>query len=175
MATPFTHPAEQIEAIDTSRFECIDGHLLERPLPTVQHSLIQDNLSVLLRPLARVRNMRSGPELSVDRTPGSGSDWMTPDFAVSMPGGYTVNRNGHALPPVYLIVEVLSPGQTMNEMETKAQRYFAWGAKYVWLIDPMKEEALVLHEGSARNLNVTGLLMAGIDFTVALKDVLEES
>ena len=175
MATQLTHPAEHIETVDTSRFECIDGQLIERPLPNVKHSLIQDNLSILLRPMARARNMRSGPELSVDRTAGSRSDWMTPDFAVSMPGGYTVNRNGHALPPVYLLVEVLSPGQTMSALEIKAERYLAWGAKHVWLVDPMKQEAVVLHQDGGRETVATGLLEADPDFSVALSDVLDES
>lgn len=136
MATQITHPAEQIESIDTSRFECIDGHLVERPLPNVTHSRIQKRLIQLIDPIVTALGMDCGPELSVDRTPGSRSDWMTPDFAVSMPGGYTQNRNGHALPPVFLVVEVLSPGQTFQSMKTKFERYLAWGAHHVWLIDP---------------------------------------
>lgn len=172
MATQFTHPAENLASIDTSRFECIDGQLIERPLTTVKHSVIQGNLTVLLRPLAKAKKMTCGPELSVDRTPGSKSDWMTPDFAVSLPGGYTINQNGHALPPVYLIAEILSSDQTMVEMEAKARRYFEWGAQHIWLIDPVKQEAISLHQDGGRKLVRDGQIEADPDFAISLADIL---
>ena len=62
MATQFTHPAEHIESIDTSRFECIDGQLIERPLGNADHSNVQDNLAYFLRPLVRGSGRRGGPE-----------------------------------------------------------------------------------------------------------------
>ncbi len=158
------------ELIDTSRYECIDGQLLERPVPNIRHSDLQGNLAELLRPLARALNMQCGPELSVDRTEGR-SDWMTPDFAVSMPGGYRANANGHALPPVFLVIEVLSPGQSLFNMRQKADRYLAWGAQTVWLIDPDSSTALVLSADQPGQLVSDGVLRAG-ELTVSLADVL---
>ncbi len=160
------------EAIDSSRYECIDGQLVERPLPTFQHSRIQQNLCLSLASLARFQGMQSGPELSVDRSPGSQSDWMTPDYAVSFPGGYQLNANGHALPPVLLVVEVLSLGQSFLNMRAKAGRYLAWGVHTVWLLDPQSSSALVFNdsEPSSSLLVKAGELRAG-DIAVPLADV----
>ena len=167
MATQFIPNSE---LIDTSRYECIDGQLMERPVPNIRHSRIQRNLTLLLCPLASSLELDSGPELSVDRTAGR-SDWMTPDFVVSMPGGYRANANGHALPPVFLVVEVLSPGQSLFNMRQKADRYLAWGAQVVWLIDPDSSTALVLSADQSGQLVSDGVLRAG-DLTVSLADVL---
>ena len=161
------------ELIDTSRYECVDGELVERPVPNFRHSRIQDDLSVHFRPLTQLLGMVSGPELSIDRNPGK-SDWMTPDYAVSMPGGYTVNANGHALPPILLAVEVLSPGQSLTEMRQKAERYLAWGAQTVWLIDPDAAVALVFNaeQPGSGHFVAEGLLRAG-DLAVSLAQILE--
>lgn len=173
MASQLTHPAEQIESIDASRFECIDGRLIERPLPTVKHSSLQRDLTFLVHPQAKQRGMDSGPELSIDKTPGSRSDWMTPDYAVSMPGGYQQNQNGHAVPPVYLLIEILSPDQHMTEMERKGQRYLDWGAHHVWLIDPIRNTAVVMHRAvEPKHVGLDGQLEADTDFALPLKQLL---
>ena len=83
---------------------------------------------------------------------------MTPDFAVSMPGGYINNRNGHALPPLFLVAEVLSPGQNFENMRGKLDRYFAWGVKHVWLIDPFDQRAWTGKNGM---LHKSAFLAAG--------------
>ena len=69
MAIQITHPAGHIETIDTSRFECLDGQLIERPAPTIDHSMIQQNLAVLLGPIARSQNRKSGPEYQLTGVP----------------------------------------------------------------------------------------------------------
>ncbi len=160
------------EPVDTSRYECIDGQLIERPVPNIQHSRIQENLCLCLAPRARARGLQSGPELSVDRSPGSQSDWMTPDYALSLPGGYRTNANGHAVPPVLLVAEVLSPGQSFFNMRAKAERYLAWGVQIVWLLDPQLSTALVFDAGelSSGRLVRDGELRAG-DIAVPLADL----
>ena len=147
MATQITHPAEQLESIDTSRFECIDGQLVERPVPTTKHSGIVTQLVLLIHPLVTPLGMKCGAEPSLDRIPGARSDWMTPDFAVAMSGGYINNQNGHALPPLFLVAEVLSPEQSFENMRGKVDRYLAWGVKHVWLIDPFDERAWIGENG----------------------------
>ena len=161
-----------VEPVDTSRFECIDGQLEERPVPNISHSRITDNVSFLLRPLVRSRGMESGPELSINKAPGTRADWMTPDYAVSPPGGYHANANGNALPPVLLVVEVLSPGQTFFNMRLKAERYLAWGVQHVWLLDGDSASALVFHfdqPGSSQIVSA-GELQAG-ELNIPLSEV----
>ena len=168
-----TQSVPNSESIDTSRFECIDGRLVERPVPNIRHSQIQRNLTLLLCPVAKSLQMDSGPELSVDRSAGK-SDWMTPDFAVSMPGGYRSNANGHALPPIFLVVEVLPPGQNFREMRQKADRYLVWGSQAVWLIDPDSASAMVFDTGETGSGQFLSeeLLRAG-DVAVSLAEILK--
>lgn len=167
MATSLTHPAEHIETIDTSRFECLDGHLIERPLGNADHSNVQDNLAFHLRPWVRGTGRRSGPEFSLDKQPGRRSDWLTPDYLVSFPGGFTLNSNKHALPPVYLAVEVLSPNQTVDEMKRKAEFYFAWGAQHAWIIDPGARVAVSYTNGAWTEVDESGTLVTS-DFSLPL-------
>ena len=98
---------------------------------------------------------------------------MTPDYSVSMPGGFTANQNGHCLPPVYLLVEILSRDQGMLAMERKGRRYLEWGVLHVWLIDPMKQKAVTLRQGGGRqDIRANGSLDAGPGFAVLFADVL---
>ena len=173
MATQPIHPAEHIETIDTSRFECIDGQLIERPLANSDHSNVQNSLAHFLWPLVRGTSRRGGPEFSLDQRPGRRSDWLTPDYLVSLPGGFQLNANKHALPPVYLAVEVLSPGQTFEDMQRKAKIYFAWGALYVWIIDPVAQIALTGVNGAWTRVPPEGLLETEPGFSVPLKVLLD--
>lgn len=167
MATQLTHPAEHIETIDTSRFECLDGQLIERPLGNADHSNVQDNLAFHLRPLVRGNGRRGGPEFSIDKQPGRRSDWLTPDYLVSTPGGFRLNINKHALPPVYLAIEVLSPGQSFDDMKRKAELYFAWGAEHAWIIDPDNHIAFTYSDGSWKQVTGSDLLITP-DFSLPL-------
>lgn len=69
--------------IDTSRYEQIDGHLAERPIPIDRHSQVQGNIIEVLGPKARAPGLRAYPELSVDREDAPNFGWMTPDIVVA--------------------------------------------------------------------------------------------
>ncbi len=43
--------------------------------------------------------------------------------------------------PIYLCIEVLSPGDRFSETEAKCEAYHAWGVSYCWIIDPEKRLA----------------------------------
>lgn len=128
-----------VEYIDTSLYERIEGQLVERPWPGSRHSEVQENVWVLLKPLAKQLGMRTHLEWTLDEEDKSEHDWMTPDVLVSMPGEYKRSAIGHLLPPAFLAVEVLSSGQTIPQMIKKAQRFLRWGVQHVWLIEPGAE------------------------------------
>jgi Uma2 family endonuclease len=140
--------AVDLESIDTSRYEQIDGRLTERPMPKDRHAEVQGNIIEFLGPKARALGLRAYPELSVDREDAPNSDWMTPDVVVAQPD-FPRTKRRNALPPLLLAIEVLSPEQTIPEMIRKTQRYFDWGVKHVWLIEPEKQFALALSESMA--------------------------
>ncbi len=45
-------------------------------------------------------------------------------------------RNEACPLPCDLGIEIISPGQTLKEFETKAEDYFAAGVSRVWVVDP---------------------------------------
>ena len=42
-----------------------------------------------------------------------------------------------------LVVEVISPGNTWQEMRDKIQEYFAIGVEWVWIVEPERRQVLV--------------------------------
>jgi Uma2 family endonuclease len=173
MATQQVQAAADVEYIDTSRYERIEGQLVERPLPGSRHSEVQENTWSLLKPLAKELGMRTHLEWTLDEIDAPEHDWMTPDVLVSMPGERKESRIGHLLLPAFLPVEVLSPGQTIPQMIKKARRFLRWGVRHVWLIEPEQNFGLMATEGEIRPMLVSedGTLEAG-DLTVSMADVL---
>ncbi len=117
-------------SVDTSRFECLDGQLLARPLPNEDHSDIQYAVTTLLRKQAESFNCKALQEWTLDETDQPRHDWMTPDVLVASNAQRRSNSK-HMLPPALLAVEILSPDQTISEMHVKALRYFRWGVEHV--------------------------------------------
>jgi Uma2 family endonuclease len=58
--------------------------------------------------------------------------------------------------PPDLVVEVLSPGNTPKEMETKLQEYARAGVELVWYVDPERDEVDVYPKGNAKRMKTLG-------------------
>ena len=75
-----------------------------------------------------------------------------------------------------LAVEVLSGGNTTEEMDEKLRDYFASGATLVWLVNPFDRTALVFtspDRAAARRLTATDTIDGGTvlpGFSVAVAD-----
>ncbi len=151
-------------SLDLERYECIDGVLIEKPVPTITHASLQLRALDPLRNAAQPLGMTTLSEVSLNQRDVERSDWMTPDVMVSKPGGFKGAANDHALPPVALAVEILSPGQSFLLMRQKAERYLTWGVRAVWLIDPDSKAALCFSSeigAGSGHLIFDGTLRAG--------------
>ncbi len=157
---------------DTSRYECVDGQLLERPLPNAIHSDMQFAVTVLLKRSVKRLGLSARQEWTLDENDQPRHNWMTPDTLVAAP--QNTAKNGHCIPPAILAVEILSEGQTHEEMFVKAKRYFRWGVSFVWVIDPKEMTATIISgdnpNGAYQLDNGQGLLTAG-DIQVPLPDI----
>jgi Uma2 family endonuclease len=141
MATHVSPLDIDFDTIDTSRFEYIGGQLLERPVPKPLHSRVQGNLIELLGPLARQHGCRFGPELSIDKHNEKGSEWLTPDNALYHDPPKK-SLGGNALPDdIELVVEILSPDQSLSILLDKTVHYLNWGVPFIWIIDPYRQQA----------------------------------
>ena len=169
MAT-HSHPVEQ-QYVDTSRFEFVDGRLIERPLPNRTHATIQFAVVTLLRRQARLLDCTVLQEWTIDENEQQGHSWMTPDVLIGLNGQHEA-KSEHLLPPAILAVEILSEGQTTAEMRLKGLRYFQWGVENVWVIDPESRSAITMRadEPGRAQLIYEGELVAG-DFKLNLSDV----
>ena len=140
-------PSTTEESVDTSRFERVNGQLLERPLPTRSHAHLQRHFANVLDKYLEGSGFEVEAELSIDRWDEKKSDWLTPDVLVSAAGGFREARGGHALSPALLAIEILSPGQNLSNMRHKASILIDWGVEQIWLADPESRSIAVFEKG----------------------------
>lgn len=78
-----------------------------------------------------------------------------------LPGGQLPDEPVASVAPD-LVVEVLSPGNTPAEMRRKLKEYFLAGTRLVWIIDPVRQTAVV-HTGPdvSKRVGKTGSLDGG--------------
>lgn len=135
-------PVEQTK-VDTSRYECLNGQLIERPVPARPHGRLQRRIANLIESAIEKSNMEVEAEISIDRWDEEKSDWLTPDVLVSTGSGFKEAKNGHVLPPALLAIEVLSSGQNFSNMRRKVTTLIEWGVTEVWLVDGQSQSISV--------------------------------
>ena len=121
--TSFEHDAEFVE-----------GRIVERPLPTWEHSDMQGYLIEILRPMGRKLEFFAVPEQRVRLREDV---FRIPDVCVvTEKPTRPANRRIVTIPP-YLCVEILSPEDTAIETLEKVREYLLFGVRWVWVIDPV--------------------------------------
>jgi Uma2 family endonuclease len=123
----------------------------EKEMPSKRHSLTQTNLTVLL---GNDERFSTFVELSLDATTIDlnqfglkNQEEMVPDLSVYLESPPLVDDPGEDEVRVTkmpdLVIEVLSPTQSINELLKKIKAYFALGVKSCWLVMPALEEIRV--------------------------------
>jgi Uma2 family endonuclease len=99
-----------------------------KPMPSLNHSLVQSNLIALLYPF---KNYRVASELSLEL-----ADWPSvPDLSIISKRSIDFNNDQIKLREAPLcVVEIISPSQSLNELTEKAREYFGHGVKSCWLV-----------------------------------------
>jgi Uma2 family endonuclease len=114
-------------------FEYWFGEAIQKPMPTLLHSILQGLIFALLRE----RGWRAGTEL---RLKLSKVAYPVPDVVADsrrLEGPYPTKN-------VDLCVEVLSPGDKLKELFVKGAHYLDWGVSSVWIIDGEQRKAFVM-------------------------------
>lgn len=65
-------------------------------------------------------------------------EFLVPDVAVQRTGTL---QQPYPTKPLYLCIEILSPGERFSETVAKCEAYHAWGVLFCWIIDPEKSLA----------------------------------
>lgn len=112
-----------------------DGAVVERNLGEFEHAFLQTVLATLF-----TNNMDSWGvfALTDQRIQIAVRKFRVPDVCVLRIGGQT---DPILTRPPLIVIEILSPEDTMRRVTRKAGEYLAFGIEHVWWIDPEAREA----------------------------------
>lgn len=117
-------------------FELIDGVIVEKTMPTEEHSLIIGLFIYFLSVYARERGLGlPGPE-SRFRVPENFKNTRQPDLSMTLDPDVPITIKGAAPRAPDVIVEVRSPDENYDELRDKARWYIANGVRLVFLVFP---------------------------------------
>ena len=126
------------EYLNTSyRPDCdyLDGELLERNVGEWDHSRLQ---TLLARYLSNREKQWGIIVVTEQRVQVKARRFRIPDVTVvagDPPTGPIVTT------PPFLCVEILSPSDSLTEMQDRIDDYLPFGVRYVWLINPVTRKA----------------------------------
>ena len=117
--------------------EFVDGEAVPKVSPKYFHQTLQFTLCRLIRVWCKGRR-RVLPEWGI-LLKRRGKDWAhLPDQTYISYERLPKNwRRNEACPAIAeLVIDIISPDQTMQEFEEKGKDYLAAGVRRVWVIDP---------------------------------------
>jgi Uma2 family endonuclease len=118
-------------------YEFVDGQAVPKLSPKQFHSMLTFALTTLLTRWSKQRGrVRLEWAITLKR---NGQDWApVPDVTYisyeRLPASW--KRNEACPVPPELVIEIISPDQTLKEFEDKAKDYFDAGILRVWVVDP---------------------------------------
>ena len=131
-----------------TRRELIDGRLLERPFLPFICGVIGQKLAVALHVFVRENDLgaltNAGTGFRISRNPDT---VLAPDIGFVAKDRLPADLStlvGFFLGAPDLAVEVVSPGDTYGEVETKVARYLDAGTRLVWIVRP-KQKRVEVH------------------------------
>jgi Uma2 family endonuclease len=146
----------------------IDGEVRERTMGERPHAGVQAFLVRLLG------NM--GPQWKVWAFPEQRVRIATDRFRI--PDVCVVDRGAPyesvVVTPPLVCVEILSREDRMSEIQERVEDYLAMGVATVWVIDPRRRKAYVVHGGGALEPAPDVLLAAGTEIRVPVPDIWRE-
>ena len=159
--------------------ELFDGVLVEKTMG-YRESLLAVALAAYLRAFVQPRRLGkvAGADGTIRLFPGM---VRIPDVSFiswnSLPGRQLPREQIPTLAPD-LAVEVLSPGNTAQEMERKRGEYFGHGVRLLWIVDPLARTITVYTDPATSVILRVGQTLDGGNvlpgFTLALADLFAE-
>ena len=113
----------------------IDGEVRERNLGETPHSGLQTFIALLFSINRKEWGLRSFTE---QRVQISTERFRVPDVCALYPDG---PPGGILRTAPELCIEILSPGDSLTDMQDRVDDYVALGVPHIWLIDPVKRRA----------------------------------
>ena len=166
LALPETEPASEL----------IDGEVVQKPMPTWDHGVIQRLLSFVLTLYLRAHPIGdAGSEIRCIFGPAGAERPYVPDY-IFVRADRLQRREQHFHGAPDLAVEILSPDDRMTVVMDKIRFYLAHGVRLVWLIDPQRRTVTVLTPPSVAHILTEDDTLDGGEvlpgFVCAVRDIL---
>ena len=130
---------------DGHHYEIINGELIDMGNSGALHGYVCSTLVILLGGYVRQHNLGAMLDSSTAFKMKNGNK-RSPDiafFAKERLQGMAVLPSGYLEGAPDLAVEVLSPDNTVEEIDDKLTEYFENGSRLVWVINPIQHYVLV--------------------------------
>lgn len=127
-------------------FEMVDGELVEMPDEGYRSGVVGTVLIGFILAWCRKYGLGvvTGPDGSFCCFPGRPKHVRKPDVAVVMRDPKTfVPPDPHCLEVPIFVAEILSPTNAQSDIADRVEDFISAGTKLVWVIDPVRREALV--------------------------------
>jgi Uma2 family endonuclease len=144
-------------------FELIDGSIVEKAMPTDEHSIITGLIIVYVGGFTLERGLRPpGPERRFV-FPNDTQDSRQPDVSLILDPAVPIVTQGpmHVIPD--FIVEVKSPDDTYEDMREKARFYTERGVRLVLLVFPRPRLVEVYRPGLPSEILTVDDTLEGYD------------
>ncbi len=162
---------ENIEAVATLSDEAVSDYEKERgkPLPSLNHGLLQAHLGVLLM---RFKQFTIGSEITLDLSPKATPDILI--FNKRKPNWQHDEKHVAEMP--LTVIEILSGTQGLENFDEKLTRYFNAGIKSVWLVQPFIETIAIFLPNQKPKVFTTGeLIDEATGIRLSLAEIFEEA
>jgi Uma2 family endonuclease len=144
--------------------ELLQGELITLPPAGESHNVVVHALFRVLSPVFAPRRVRMEAGYRM-----SASTLLQPDVSVTWPDQPVVNDFMRGSPMI--AVEVVSPGNTAEEIERKTAAYLNHGAEEVWIVYP-RTRSMLVHRSSAVE-RITEVYRSGlVPLSVSLREIL---
>lgn len=160
-AEPVT--VEQLWRLSTqeTKYELINGELVEMSLPGGMHGSISVEIASLLRNFIKAKGKGIVMVETGYRLAANPDTVRSPDIsflaAHKIPAGGI--PEGYIDGPPDLAVEVVSPNDTAAKIQEKVQDYLAHGVQLVWVIYPQQRQVVAHYpNGTAKTLQAADTL-----------------
>jgi Uma2 family endonuclease len=143
---------------DGFRYELINGELEKMPSPGPPHGRIAFRLSFYLGQFFMDRGLGEGFANDTGFKLTSNPDTvLAPDFAFVTSEHYAEKSKtvGYWPGPPDLAVEVLSPSDRPSKVKQKISRWFSFGTKQLWIVDP-KHSTVTIYRSPSDTTTFSG-------------------
>ena len=140
---------ERLYGGETPAYEYWDGLAIQKPVPTVLHSLLQFVLQTLLKQ----RGLAAASEVRIKVNP-------TKEPVPDVIAGHRP-RAPYPDKPMAIVIEVLSPSDTVQRIRRKCRFYAAQGIPGIYVFDPEDRTSERWSEADNALLPVTAIEIPG--------------